>query len=161
MPGIRNIRSIYFSDPIVSVTRRDFQGALMLTYAMRRTVKFPFDLQTLQLPPVPLDRSVVGEVYHQDPEAAEEAFDLTGYSDGPQSMLVVEFDHPIHKVPYRKVFNPVIFGSYGRAETQGDEIVTLEGPDGGQIIYQVTRFLLAMRINNRISEGYIVTSEIE
>jgi hypothetical protein len=149
MPVIRNISSA----TVATNTPFNFKGAWSLTYELQRSILFKPPSGGVFLPPLPTDKRVYGELVHNDPDAAEKAFNMYEYVDIADVSL--EIVYPYNGKTWRKTFFPVIFG----AVPGGDELRTVKGADGGDIILQTTRFILAMPANGNLTQ-YIFTEEI-
>lgn len=150
MPIIRNIEVAR----VWGSARRVFAGAWGLDYELHRVIGFKPPVNAVFLPPLAYERRVYGTLYHQDPESAEFAFDLVPYADPTDVGLTIEYAY--NGTRFRKSFFPVIFG----ALPGGDELATFRGADGGEIVLQVTRFILAMRGDAQVA-SHITTEEID
>ena len=149
MPIIRDIQAA----TVVADQSFDFKGAWSLAYFLRRGIVFKPPSGGRFLPPLPGEKIVYGELLHQDPDAAERAFNLTGYVD--PSTVSLEIFYLEDGTERKKHFRPVIFGAY----PPGDELRTLKGPDAGQPVLQSTSFILAMPADGDVAQ-YIFTEDV-
>lgn len=150
MPVIRNISSA----TVATESAFNFKGAWSLVYELQRGIEFKPPSGGVFLPPLPTDKRVYGELLHNDPDAAEKAFNMYEYVGIADVGLEIVYEDSGRT--WKKTFFPVIFG----AVPGGDELRTFEGADGGEIVLQSTRFILAMPANGDLAQ-YIFTEEIE